>query len=143
MPEELFSQTGGGRVGYSPWLALNATWPFASLTVTSQTITLKVPMKRYTFEKDTIHQLKRYQSILSTGLQIIHTRKDYPPFIAFWTFNFEVLKTELQKLGYSVDETVLEFVLLSFDWIISAEVHAYVDSLPCFASARLLDCWVK
>ena len=103
MPEE-FSQTGGARIGRSPWLASNATWPFASLTVTSQTLTLKVPMKQYTFEKGTIRQLKRYQSILSTGLQIIHTRKDYPPFIAFWTFNFEVLKTELQRLGYSVDD---------------------------------------
>ena len=103
MPEE-FSQIGGGRIGHSPWLALNATWPFASLTVTPQTLILKVSMKQYTFERNTISQLKHYQSILSTGLQIIHTRKDYPPFIVFWTFNFEVLKTELQRLGYSVDD---------------------------------------
>lgn len=105
MPEE-FSQIGGGRIGYSRWIALNATWPFASLTVTPQTLILKVPMRQYIFERDIIRQLKHYQSILSTGLQIIHTRKDYPPFIVFWTFSFEVLKSELQRQGYSVEENI-------------------------------------
>jgi len=48
MPEE-FDQRGGGRIGHSFWRASNATWPFASLTVTPQTLTLKVLMKQYTF----------------------------------------------------------------------------------------------
>jgi len=103
MPEE-FDQRGGGRIGHSFWRASNATWPFASLTVTPQTLTLKVLMKQYTFERETIRQLKRYRGILSTGLQIVHIRKDYPPFIVFWTFSFEVLKSELQRLGYSVED---------------------------------------
>ena len=103
MPEE-FDQRGGGRIGYSYWRASNATWPFASLTVTPQTLTLKVLMKQYTFERETIRQLKRYRGILSTGLQIVHIRKDYPPFIVFWAFGFGVLKSELQRLGYSVED---------------------------------------
>jgi hypothetical protein len=103
MPEE-FNQRGGGRIGHSFWRASNATWPFASLKVTPQTLTLKVLMKQYTFEKENIHQLKRYQGIFSTGLQIVHIRKGYPPFIVFWTFNFEVLKSELQRLGFSVED---------------------------------------
>jgi hypothetical protein len=102
--QEEFSQIGGGRIGRSSWMASNATWPFAFLTVTRQTLTLKVPLKQYIFERDAIRQLKHYQGILSTGLQIVHARKDYPPFIVFWTFSFKVLKSELQRLGYSVED---------------------------------------
>ena len=99
---EEFSQQGGGRIGRSYWWASNATWPFASLTVTRQTLTLQTPMKQYTFEKDAIAQLKRYQGVLSIGLQISHTKKDYPPFIVFWSFDFGTLKSELHRLGYNV-----------------------------------------
>ena len=102
MPQD-FSQRGGARVGHSYWIASNATWPFASLQATPQTLTLTVLMKQYAFERKDIRQLKRCQGVLSSGLQIAHLRKDYPPFIVFWTFNFEALKSELQELGFSVE----------------------------------------
>jgi hypothetical protein len=99
-----FSQTGGARVGRSYWIASNATWPFASLQATPQTLTLTVLMKPYTFERKDIRQLKQCRGILFAGLQIVHLRKDYPPFVVFWTFNFDLLKSELQKLGFSVED---------------------------------------
>ena len=103
MPEE-FNQRGGARIGRSYWISSNATWPFASLIATSQVITLKVLIKQYVFKNENIQQLKRCQGILFAGLQIVHTRKDYPPFIVFWTSNFELLKSEFQKLGFSVED---------------------------------------
>jgi len=43
-----------------------------------------------------------FPRFFTIGLQILHAREDYPPFIVFWTFNFSLLRSELQKLGYGV-----------------------------------------
>jgi hypothetical protein len=101
---DTFSQIGGARIGHSFWRASNATLPFAYLKATPQTLTLRVLLKQYTFEKQTIRQLKLCQGIFSTGLQIVHAREDYPTLIVFWTLDFKGLKSGLQKLGVSVED---------------------------------------
>jgi len=99
---EEFNQVGGARVGRSPWRASNATWPFAKLRATRQSLALELPLRRFIFERGCIRQLKPFRGFFTIGLQILHAREDYPPFIVFWTFNFSLLRSELQKLGYGV-----------------------------------------
>ena len=103
MPET-FTQTGGARLGQGFWFAINWTWPFSVLVVTPQALTLNVFLKQYTFPKDTLRHLMRYPGFWAMGLQLVHTCPDYPPFIVFWTFDFEILKSELERCGYRVEE---------------------------------------
>ena len=102
---EYLNQRGGARIGYSYWGAMNATWPFATLKATDETITLSVSSKEYVFDRQNIQELKKYGGIFSTGLQILHTKEEYPPLVIFWTFNFKKLKSKFEELGIRVEDS--------------------------------------
>ena len=98
-----FIQTGGARVGWSYWLSMNATVPFAKLTVSEDSLTLKSLGKTYTFTKDDIQKLAVYSGIFSQGVQVHHTISNYPKFIVFWTTKLEDLQVNLQRIGLRLD----------------------------------------
>ena len=95
---ELFSQTGGVRIGKGLFLAFNATWPFASLKVGPSDLTLSCLFQEWLFPKCSIRRLSR----CGGGIRIEHTIKEYNEFIVFWTFRFPWLQQELEKRGYQV-----------------------------------------
>ena len=95
---EIFSQIGGTRLGF-----FNATWPFAKISVSQDTLELKCFSKKYKFEKDQIIDLREYNGMMSKGLLIEHKLNDYPEHIVFWTFKFERLKHSLEKFGYLIN----------------------------------------
>ena len=71
---------GGARIGW-----LNATWPFAKLSVSPNTLTL-ASRGTYQFKPSEIVALEPHGSVpfFSTGIRIIHNRLDYPNKIIFW-----------------------------------------------------------
>jgi hypothetical protein len=91
-----FAQIGGARIGF-----INATWPLARLSADRDAIALRCLFK-FIFPRDRITGLSRYRGFISTGLQIEHNVPRYPGFMLFWTFSFDVLKVELEALGYTV-----------------------------------------
>jgi hypothetical protein len=95
---ESFSQVGGARFDF-----FNATWPFVKIYVSPNTIKLKCFSKKYTFEKDQIVDLREYAGMMSKGLLIEHKHKNYPHHMVFWTFKFNRLKHNLERLGYMVN----------------------------------------
>ena len=99
-----FSQTGGARIGKSIGLSLNATWPFAKLTVEEAGLTLFVLGFTWMLPKSSIRSLRKYRGSFSTGLRIEHSIPRRPPFVVFWTRRFTELKQELELTGYRVSE---------------------------------------
>ncbi len=91
-----FAQIGDARIGF-----INATWPLARLSADRDAIALRCLFK-FRFPRDRVTRLSRYRGFISTGLQIEHTVPRYPGFMLFWTFNFDMLKAELEALGYTV-----------------------------------------
>jgi len=91
-----FAQIGGARICF-----INATWPLARLSADRDAIALRCLFK-FTFPRDSITRLSRYLGFISTGLQIEHTIPHYSGFILFWTLSFDMLKGELEALGYTV-----------------------------------------
>jgi len=82
MTEGKISSTGGARVGWA-----NATWPFATLTVTRDQLKLNATLLgKYTFSADQIVSIEEYgtNSLLSSGVQIKHNVASYPSQIVFW-----------------------------------------------------------
>ena len=74
--------TGGARVGWINW-----TWPFAKLSADFQKLRLKIRLDgEYIFEPGQVISLKKYGvlPVIATGIQINHSRLDYPEKIIFW-----------------------------------------------------------
>jgi hypothetical protein len=97
--------TGGIRYGESYYNAFNASWPFAKLTIEPDAILLNTAFfKKFRFPKNQITTLSKYSGFFSKGLRIEHGLGDYPPFIVFWTFEFQSVKSKLIESEYIVIE---------------------------------------
>jgi hypothetical protein len=76
------SVTGGMRAGWN-----YLSWPFARLTVSEAGLCLSGFMSgTYSFVPGEVVSLERVSMIpfLSSAIQIVHNRSDYPPKIVFW-----------------------------------------------------------
>jgi hypothetical protein len=100
---------GGARVSGFPRFrrgllqpAVWATWPFATLTATDETIRLFILGRGYPLARNAIRELSQISGFPSAGLRIVHTMPDYPSRMVFWTFNIAALKRDLQNLSYEV-----------------------------------------
>ena len=97
------SQTGGARLDF-----FNASYPFATLSADTQTIRLSCLGRDYVFAKRTIQRLSRHRGLFSIGLRIEHTEPSHPQFVIFWASlffwdsGFQVLKRQLESLGYAI-----------------------------------------
>lgn len=102
---ENYSERCGARWGQSYLASWNATWPFANMYASRDSMELGgLFMGSFYFPRQDIEELRIYQGFLSRGIRIIHSRKDYPEFILFWPTNMKRAKRKLEELGYLVKE---------------------------------------
>ncbi len=87
----------------------NVTWPFATLTVTSELLVLKTPKMiifggTYQFTPEQVPKISEFGSIpfYMKGIRIHHTVPSFPECIVFWhpSFSPKWLADELKKYGY-------------------------------------------
>jgi hypothetical protein len=100
----------GTPVGQSFWRATNAPWPFARIRVSSDRLQIVVNVWniwKHSFELERlgVRQIRRTRGLFSVGVVVEHVKTEYPPFILFWTFRYEILIDALRRLGYTVTET--------------------------------------
>jgi hypothetical protein len=94
----VLKSTGGARIGW-----MNATWPFARLTASAHQLSLSgLLIGTYAFSSTEVADLKPYGSLplFGRGVQIIHTRDDYPAKMIFWCLAPERLIRNIQALGF-------------------------------------------
>ncbi|CAN5189899.1 hypothetical protein BH10PSE17_BH10PSE17_18560 [soil metagenome] len=72
---------GGARMGW-----VNASWPFAKLTVRTDRVRL-ASLRTFDFAPQDVVGFERYGwvPVIATGVRIRHNRLDYPDRIVFWT----------------------------------------------------------
>jgi len=92
-------RTGGARIGF-----FNANWPFATLKVDKNILTLSTCLfGNFFFNKDDISSIEPYGLIpvIGRGIKINHKKKSYDSKIIFWTFgNPEILIKEIEKTQF-------------------------------------------
>lgn len=94
-----FEATGGARIGW-----LNATWPFARLAATPDTLQMSVSIfGDYHFTPDTVTDITRYTHIpfFGWGIQIHHCVPEYPTRIIFWSLGSpDALLAKIRESGF-------------------------------------------
>jgi hypothetical protein len=83
---------GGIHYGLSYADAINATWPFATLDIEEEKLTIKALWKTFSVPKSKMKALSRYSGLFSNGLRIEHT------------FNFHDVQSRLAHDHYVVNE---------------------------------------
>lgn len=89
---------------------LNMSWPFVTIFASEDVLKVSCLASKYEFPKHNIRSLKKHEGIFSIGLRIIHDNPLYPDFFVFWaslfpwTSGFRDLKSQLEKLGYEIEE---------------------------------------
>ena len=75
-----YSQRGGAKIGW-----VSASWPLASLQITSGSLTV-ISFGTYAFAPGDVDAIEPVGSIpiLTTGIRIHHTRADFPEEIVFY-----------------------------------------------------------
>jgi hypothetical protein len=59
-------------------------------------------LRRFTFTRSDVTALRPCSGIISSGVQIEHTKANYPPFILFWSFAPAILLADASAAGYPV-----------------------------------------
>jgi hypothetical protein len=80
--QQPFTITGGAQIGW-----VNASWPLARLSATSDQLAIKARvLGNYSFTPEQVSAVERYASIpfLAWGVRIRHLVPDYPRRIIFW-----------------------------------------------------------
>lgn len=79
------NETGGARIGM-----INATWPFAKLTVNKDVLTLSAGIAgKLVFSQSNIISIEPYSgmALLGSGIRINHNVSEYNSNVIFWTFS--------------------------------------------------------
>ncbi len=89
--------TGGARIGMA-----NATWPFATLTVTKDRLDLNTSVfGNLAFTREDVITMKYWSGFMSRGIQIHHKVPGYKQKVIFWTFgNPKRILAQIEDIGF-------------------------------------------
>lgn len=103
--EKIYAERVGARWGQSFWIAANFSWPFAKIILTKDYgMLIILGMKKFCLQRQDIQEFKIIKAMFSTGIQIKHTRIDYPEFILFWPSDLDDMKAKLEAFQYPIKE---------------------------------------
>jgi len=93
----IVKETGGARIGMA-----NATWPFATLTVTKELLELNATiLGKLVFKPVDIISIEPYSGFLSSGIKINHRIPTYKTNVIFWTFDTPIkLLKRIEQTGF-------------------------------------------
>ena len=109
--DSLYNTLGGGRIGWSFWLSVHASWPFSKIEVYPDRLVVRIIFKSRILNKADITGLQTYRLGPWLGLEIKHSIASIPKFIVFspgrYTGLFgayDGLVTALTQAGYSLSD---------------------------------------
>ena len=82
----------------------NATWPFATLSLSAESISLKVFSTMYAVKKEEVSRLEFFRGWLSSGIKIVHSGAGLPSHTVFWSFSPHEVLAAAKTLGFQTKE---------------------------------------
>jgi hypothetical protein len=98
-------ETGGARIGM-----VNATWPFAKLTVTKDKLQLNATIiGNLIFKPGDIVSIEPYSRFMSKGIKITYNVPKYKNHVVFWTFgSASSLINKIEDTGFLTNTDPIE-----------------------------------
>ena len=101
LAEDSYEQRGGMRVGWNRWIAINLSWPLATIRVCRDTLELTSFVGDWEFAREDIRAIIIERGFcFGSGIRIDRGNRASPRFVAFWSPNVNALRTELLSRGY-------------------------------------------
>ena len=99
-----YTDYGGVMYGQCYLGSMNWSFPLAQLSLNDSSAEIKILwFKKFLFAPGDIQKIELFNGIFSKGIRIIHNRKDYPPFIVFWSFSgVDFWKAMFNKAGFDL-----------------------------------------
>jgi len=101
-----FMQTGGARLGRNFWWSINWTWPFATIEIDSDALTIRVPGATHRLPRANVRSVALWGPDWAppgfSGIVVGHDLAELPPYVLFWSFRRPALVEALQAAGYSI-----------------------------------------
>ena len=101
-----FVQKGGARVGQGFWWSVNWTWPFATLEVDVQGLTVHIPTADLLIPRANVRRVTLIGPEWAPpgfhGIVVEHDLERVPPYVLFWSFDRPNLIEALRVCGYEV-----------------------------------------
>jgi hypothetical protein len=87
---------GGVRVG----ALFNASWPFATLTLSTDGVVLQVFFQVYRLARNEIQDLTHFRKMFSRGVKISHCSPLLDPHLVFWSADPQLVLSTAARMGY-------------------------------------------
>lgn len=103
-----FIDSGALAAGVDAFRCSADRHPFATFAIYRNRLILSSPLRRtYEFAPGDITRIALENSLLlAEQIRIVHTRSDYPAYIAFSPLNPDLVLDGLRRVGYSVEATI-------------------------------------
>jgi hypothetical protein len=88
---------GGARIGM-----FNASWPFARLTLTKDSVLLKVFATEYRLKREEICRFEFFRGWFSSGVMLVHTNSTLDSHVVFWSLSPQEVLSASQELGFEI-----------------------------------------
>ena len=99
-----WTQTGGVRFGRNRWLAINISWPFATIECCREVIVVSYFGTTKQLSRTEIVHIEPINGMFSKGVRFVHRSEKLPRWICFWSRDRTALVKELKEQGYLVAE---------------------------------------
>ena len=97
-------QKGGARVGRGFWTSVNWTWPFATLEVDAEAVTLRLPFATHRLARANVLGVDLigpgWAPPGAYGVVFRHNDTRVPPYVLFWSLDRPALIETLRESGY-------------------------------------------
>lgn len=103
--QDKYEERGAARWGENVWTSMGVSWPLARLIITQEYIEISaLRITQFHFDRQTIREIRSVRQLWYTFALIIHTKDEYPQYIAYGPQHFESLRANLDKFGYPIKD---------------------------------------
>ena len=104
-----YCEFGGLRIGEDYWASFSYTWPFARISISTESTAIHVGVgplfnQDLLFQKSDITEIHRKRGLFNSSIEIKHSLDSLPLYIRYIPWSYTALKNAFEERGYIINE---------------------------------------